>query len=491
MGEIPEKDPYEVLGISPLATQEEIRRAYRALVRRYHPDSGTDEASATRFLEVHRAYELLSDPARRQAYDRLHRERRDRKTAAFWWDVLLSRTLLPVLPEEQTLYALVEVRPTKRVPVRRVPLNLVLVIDRSTSMQGDRLDHVKAAAHHIIEELQKDDILGVVAFDDRAQVIVPSQPLSRRDYVHGRVSSIWPSGGTEILRGLMAGLEQVRRFHSPDRVSHVLLLTDGHTYGDEEECLSEARQAAREKIGISTFGIGDEWNESFLGQLARQTGGACVYISDPGQARHALRNAVRELSDVAVNDLWLTVRCASRLRLESAFRCAPTVDRLEVVQGEIGLGMLSMGSYLSILLELVVAPSEVGKHRLMQLELRGVAPDANVEDRLVLDFDAEFQERSSEQPIPPAIINAVNRVNLYRMQEEAWMALEDGRREEARRRLEAVATRLLELGEAQLANVALLEARRLEEGQTVSTKARKAIHFGTRQLQEPGGEGWS
>ncbi|HEY76387.1 MAG TPA: DnaJ domain-containing protein [Thermoflexia bacterium] len=483
MGEAPEKDPYEILGVSPLATQEEIRRAYRALVRRYHPDSGTDEASATRFLEVHQAYELLTDPARRRAYDRLHRERRERKTTSFWWEVVLSRQVLPALPEEQTLYVLVEIYPTKRVPSRRVPLNLVLVIDRSTSMQGDRLDYVKSAAHHIIEELDSQDVLGIVAFDDRAETIVPSQPLTNRDYIHSRVSSIWASGGTEILRGLLAGLKQIRRFHNQDRISHLLLLTDGHTYGDEKACLAEARQAGKEGIGISAFGIGEDWHEMFLSALTRETGGACVYISDPPQARRALRETIRGLCDISVRDLWLIPRFPKQVRLESAFRCNPDVERLRLVGEEISLGALSVDTHLSILLELAVAPMPPGRYRLMQLELRGMLPDAGREDRLLVDLEIEIKEEVEEQPISTAIITAVNKVNLFRMQERAWQALEEGRREEARQQLEAVATRLLDLGETSLAHVALLEARRLAEGEEVSKQAKKEIFFGTRRLR--------
>jgi len=487
MNEIPEKDPYEILGVSPLATQEEIRRAYRALVRRYHPDSGTEEASATRFLEIHQAYELLSDPARRRAYDRLHRERQERRTTSFWWEVILSRQRLPALPEDQLVYVLVEIYPSKRVPVRRVPLNLVLVIDRSTSMQGDRLDYVKSATHYIIEDLDQEDVLGIVAFNDRAEVIVPSRPLTNREYVHSRISSIWASGGTEMLQGLLMGLEQVRRFHSQDRISHLLLLTDGHTYGDEEACIVEARRAGQEGIGISTFGIGEDWHETFLSTLARETGGGCVYISDPTQARRALRETVRGLCDIAVRDLWLTPRFSQQARMESVFRCNPDVERLRPAGDEINLGALPVDARLSVLLEIAVAPMPPGKHRLMQLELRGLLPDAGREDRLLADLEIEVVEEIEEQPIPTTIINAVNKVNLFRMQERAWQALEEGRREEARRQLEAVATRLLDLGETELAHVALLEAQRVAKGEKVSKRAKKEIYFGTRHLRIPEG----
>ena len=477
-----EKDLYAVLGVSPRATQEEIRHAYRKLVRRFHPDSGSEEASAERFQEVQEAYRVLGDLARRQAYDRRRAERGRDLTVALAWDILVSRQQLQAIPEEQLLYLLVDLKPSGKTAFKRIPLNLCLVIDQSTSMDGERLDHVKAAAHQIVDELGKEDIVGVVAFNDRATVMYPSQPLTDPLRIHARISSIWASGGTEILKGLQAGLEEIRRYHKKEAISHLILLTDGRTYGDEEQCLAEARRAGLEGIEISVLGIGEDWNDTFLDQLARQTGGTSRYIAFPQQVRGVMRDMIQRLTMLLARDVTLTVRPTERAWVENAFRTAPLMERLSSEGGVYSLGNLLAGKPTQILFEIVVREPTPGFHRLLQLEMRAQVPTFNREERLIFDLEREFVSGAVEEPVSPALVNVLSRLSIFRMQEEVWKALETGQIEDARRRLETIATRLLDMGEAELAHVALLEASRVAQGGQMSSRGQKMIRYGTRSL---------
>jgi len=482
-----EKDLYAVLGVSPEATQEEIKRAYRALARRFHPDSGTEVASPERFREIQKAYRVLGDPVRRRAYDQRRAERGLGAGAVLAWDIVASQEELPIISEEQMFYALVDIRPAGGARVQRLPLNLCLVVDRSTSMQGDRLDYVKAAAHQIIDDLEDQDTLGIVAFSDRAEILMPSRRLDDQARAHSRVSSIWASGGTEMLQGLKAGLEQLRRFHRDDVVSHLILLTDGRTYGDEDECIVEARRAGLERIGITTLGIGEDWNDAFLDDLAHQTGGTCSYISYPQQVRDVLREQVRGLGSLFARDMRLTLRFGDHAWLEAAFRTAPYIERLVSQNETLNLGMLQAGSPARVLIEVVVASAPPGRHRLLQLELTAEVPALGRQVRLVSDLEADFAAEPSGEPVPAAIVNTLSRLSIFRMQEQAWMALESGEREKARRRLETIATRLLDMGEKELAHMALLEAGRVAQGGQVSEKGHKTIKYGTRSLGIKGG----
>lgn len=476
-----EKDYYAILEIPPTATQEEIRQAYRKLARRYHPDSHSEEASAEKFQEVREAYSVLGNPGRRQAYDQRRAARGRDAMVALAWDILVSRQTLLATPEEQMLYLLVDVRPSGKTAFKRVPLNICLVIDQSTSMDGDRLNHVKIAAHYIIEELENEDVLGIVSFNDRATVMFPSDRLRDRQRAHARVSSIWASGGTEILQGLRAGLEEIRRYHSPDTLSHLILLTDGRTYGDEEECLSEARRAALEGIEISVLGIGEDWNEVFLDQLAKQTGGTSTYIAYPQQIRGVLQDLIQRLSSLMARNVTLTVRPTERARVEAVSRSAPYMERLHG-EGTYSLGNLMAGKSMQALLEVVVREDRPGFHPILQLEMKADLPGLGRQERLTMDLEREFSTEMVDEPVSPMLVNVLSRLTIFRMQEEVWRALEAGRVDEARRRLETIATRLLDLGEAELAHTALLEAGRLAQGGQMSSRGQKVIRYGTRGL---------
>ncbi len=478
----PDKDLYAILEVSPLASQQEIRRAYRRLARRFHPDAQTDEVSPGRFREVQEAYRVLGDPASRQAYDRLRAERGPEAGAGLGMHILLSRRVLPAIPEEQMLYVLLEIyAPSTAQPVRR-SLNICLVVDCSTSMRGERLENVKKAAHLIVDDLGADTTLGIVAFSDRAEVVLPVRPLDDLSRVHSAISSVWARGGTEILQGLQAGLEQLRRFHREGVVSHLLLLSDGRTYGDEEKCIAEARRAGVEGISISALGIGEDWNDMFMDELVRQASGRSAYISHPRQIMQALKERVEGLGELFAQNMELTVRLADNVRLEQAFRVSPYFDQLPVTDGLLKLGMIRARDRTLVLLEMVVSETPPGRRRLFQLDLRADVIEREQQARLLVEQEVEFTAKPPTELPPTAIVNAMGRLSVYRMQEQAWAALEEGRGEEARQRLEQVATRLLDMGEHELARRALLEAGRLAQGGTVSEKGRKTIRYGTRGL---------
>src|SRR5512139_2817215 len=133
------------------------------------------------------------------------------------------------MSEPQMLYMILDLEaPVEARHSPAPPLNVCLVLDRSTSMQGEKMDLVKAAAVQVLRNLRPQDVLSVVTFSDRAEVVIPASLFQERSRLEAKIQMIHPSGATEIYQGLETGVKEVMHSLDSRRVNHIVLLTDGH-----------------------------------------------------------------------------------------------------------------------------------------------------------------------------------------------------------------------------------------------------------------------
>src|SRR5258708_9815358 len=352
----PAQDLYAILGLTLGASGDDSRSAYRVAARRFHPDVNHNAGAATQFRDIAAAYEVLGDPIARDQYDNKRRQIVGPDKTYFSVRVTPSKRVLPILGEAQVLYVLVEVvpeRPRSGSPTD-INLNLTLIIDRSTSMNGPRLDRTRAAAFQIIDQLGDKDILSVVTFSDRPDVVVPAGPVTDKAALKAQVAIMQANGGTEILQGLQAGLKENQKQPSKKYLNHIILLTDARTYGDEEASLELADRATKLGIGISAMGIGEEWNDGFLDMLASRTGGTSHYISTPKDVVRFLNDRVRALGRALAERMMVSMAPDPDVKIESAFRLTPSPQPVSVETDPIPLGQLQIGGNTSIIFQLQV-----------------------------------------------------------------------------------------------------------------------------------------
>src|SRR5579885_2790483 len=158
----------------------------------------------------------------------------------------LGKEHMPVTGGSQVAYVLVEVKPTEMMAQVRMPLNFAIVLDRSGSMKGAKLNAVKQAVQKLIDQMADTDTISVVAFDDNVQVIVPAQPAMDKPGIKLAVDRIRDGGGTTMSLGMSVGLNELRKYYSPGNVNRMVLLTDGVTYGDTDRCRALADDAGRQ-----------------------------------------------------------------------------------------------------------------------------------------------------------------------------------------------------------------------------------------------------
>jgi len=398
---------------------------------------------------------------------------------------VISHNTLKSSAQEQACYVLLDISPGRDLPTSRLPLNLCLVLDRSTSMQGVRLQQVKEATHRIIDYLQPIDTFSLVVFSDRSEVLLPGQQDIDKALAKSVASTIQPSGGTEMLQGLLAGLKEIQANRTENSVNHIILLTDGQTYGDEEDCLSQAEWAGRSQVSISTMGIGADWNEDLLDAMANMSGGVSTYIDTPRKIVEVFKSTIAELSTIVAREIILTMTPGEELTLQEAFQITPHIRRLEVSGNKAILGPLGNIGRKTIIMEFRVKNlSESDEKRLVRFTVEGDVPTqlnqqswAWTEVKAKVSADADIQVA-----IPAVIITALGKLAIFKMQEKAMEDLEKGNIIAATSRLENMATRLLNLGETELARAALLEAGRLSRTGNLSSEGKKKIRYGTRSL---------
>ncbi len=477
-------DHYTTLGVFRDASPEEIKRAYFEAAQRLHPDKNVAAGETELFLEIQQAYEVLSNPKRKNLYDATLPPDLNFNTVVKH-DVTFSRPNLVKLSEPQLLYALLEVAPRdEKESLPTPPLNICLVLDRSTSMQGDKMDMVKATAIQLLRSLRPEDVFSVVAFSDRAEVIIPAALNSDKRKQEGRIQMMQPSGATEIYNGLKAGLEEVRRTVDPSRVNHIILLTDGQTYGDEQECLKLAEDAAAQNIGITGMGIGHEWNDIFLDALASKTGGSSTYISKPKDIQQLLVDKFNALISTYADEVILEFKAQQHIKVNYAFRLQPEGGSLSV-DSPIRLGPILRDAPLHVLIEFIVDPLalDVDIVSVLNGSLKiSIAARPVPVPPIRINLKREVHSTPSSEPPPTRILSALSRLTLYRMQERARTAADAGQFDEAARHLHNLATHLLSKGENSLAKTALFEAENLEKMHTWSASGTKDIKYHTRAL---------
>jgi Ca-activated chloride channel homolog len=468
-------DYYRILGVSPQSSLETIRAAYEHAKKSVAADS-------QQLLRT--AYEVLSDSERRAVYDDLLQEARQPDLQI---SIGLSRDTLSVSDQEQLIYMLVEVTADQQQKDRQNqhPLNLCFVVDRSTSMNGERLQRVKEAVIHIFEKLTPKDVVSLVSFSDRADVVIAATDNTNLRLLRSRINSINSSGGTEIYHGLAAAYRQLNTVNLSRYNNHLILLTDGHTYGDEEQCLQLAQEMATRGIGLSAFGIGTEWNDQFLDNLVTPSGGRSDFIETAEQVLQYLQERIQGLGTVHARNLRLLSHFSQTAQIAYGLKITPFAQPL-LNSDEIKLGDLEGRSPLSFLLEVRVAPQPRETRVRLPLELLVDMGGTAVKSQ-TKSYKADAQclvlaEVSSQELPSPYLAKAVRIMTLYRLNEKAWADAQAGNLDQATRRMNHLTTRFLEAGETRLAQQTQVEVNRLAHVGTISLEGRKAIKYGTRAL---------
>ena len=403
-----------------------------------------------------------------------------------------NRAAVAMLDQPQLVYILSEISTDDSESDIRFPLNFALVLDHSGSMAGDKLRTMKQAVNNIIDQLRGDDIISLITFETRTRVLASLQPALDKDRIKEQVEGIRDAGGTNIAPALREALNLVSQKHGGNRVSRIVLLTDGEATDREVDSCKVADEAGALGIPIISLGFGKDWNEDFLFDLADRSiqalpgahSGMADYIPQPKDANKIFQEVYQSMQVVA-EDVELTIRMVQGLEARRVWKVVPLIKDLgrNVIQGRaiiIPIGQLEKGG-AAYLAEIMLPPRPVGIVRIAQADVSYAIPGEG-RQRQSVDLIVNFsQDQVAINQLNGYVMNIVEKVQAFKLQTQALKEAEGGNIGGATRKLRQAVTILLSQGEQDLAGQMQQEADHLEQSGMISNEGKKTIKLTSRK----------
>ncbi len=208
----------------------------------------------------------------------------------------------------------------------RLPMNISIVLDRSGSMaDAGKIDFAKAALRRLVDQLQSDDILSIVIYDDVIDVLRPAAQVGRNKYaIKHLIDDIYPRGSTNLGGGMMEGYQQVEQNVSREFVNRVVLLSDGLANTgivDPAQLNRIARKHLTRCISLTTMGVGLDYNENLMVGLAQQGGGNYYFIEAPASLASIMNKEFKTLTAVVAQNAAIEITLGRHVELRDVIGC--------------------------------------------------------------------------------------------------------------------------------------------------------------------------
>ena len=293
---------------------------------------------------------------------------------------------------EHDVHCMLELHAPDAPGVERAPLHLALVIDRSGSMAGDRLDAAKDAARFLAGRLRPTDHLALVTFDHEVELVVPLGPADPVALA-AAIDQIHAGGSTNLSGGWLKGLEELNRVPG-DATRRVLLLTDGHANQgiDDPTQLQQIAAGTRARAATTTIGMGAGFDEDLLAAIAGSSGGNTYFAATAEDAPGIFTEEFDGLASLVAQNVSVEIRPTDAVEVLGVLNDYPVTE----VPG--GLQVAVGDAYGSEIRRLVFA--------LHIPELASLGPAKVAE--VVLRYVAVGEKVEGHELTVPVVVNLVN-----------------------------------------------------------------------------------
>ncbi len=199
----------------------------------------------------------------------------------------------------------------------RTPANVAIVLDRSGSMEGEKIERAKEAAIMALGMLDERDIVSVITYSDTVSVLVPATRVSERGSLRRMIRSIYADGYTALFAGVSKGADEVSKFFERNKVNRVILLSDGlaNVGPDSPAALGNlGASLGRAGISVTTIGLGLGYNEDLMVALARKSDGNHAFVENSRDLVRIFEYEFKDVLSVVAQDVEIEINCAEGIR---------------------------------------------------------------------------------------------------------------------------------------------------------------------------------
>jgi len=349
-----------------------------------------------------------------------------------------------------TLDVLVRIIPPEpEIELERPALNIGLVIDRSGSMRGQKMEYARQAACYAVEQLLPTDRVSVTIYDDQVETLIASTPAVNKANIIHQIKRIHSRGGTALHAGWVQGGIQVSQHLNPECLNRVILLSDGLANMGEtnpDVISSDVHGLAQRGVSTTTMGIGDDYNEDLLEAMARSGDGNYYYIQSPQQLPNIFARELQGLMTTIGTTVSLGIEPQGDITL------GEVLNDLDVnVNGRYSLPNLVIGNPIEVVVRLKVPPM-AQESGLCYFRLAWNAPEQQTRQKLrvALRLPAVSSAQLREFPFNPEVQQQVALMMAARAKNEAVQLADRGNYEAASQLLQQTRQQMLTTPELSL-----------------------------------------
>ena len=358
----------------------------------------------------------------------------------------LGQSVLHATATDRVYLRLSLTTPTVRSNRERPPINVAIVIDRSGSMQGDRIRAAKKAARVALERLSANDIVSLVSYNHDVQVLHKAARLrGARDSLERAIDRLRASGTTALYAGVDEGGEQVRDFLSDNKVNRVILLSDGLANvgpSKPSDLARLGRRLAGDGITVTTIGLGLDYNEDLMQRLAAASDGNHAFVEHPGDLAEIFDKEFGDALSVAARDVRIIIEC------RAGFRPTRVLGREAKITGNtitVTMSQLQAANERYVVVELA-APKGVnpGAHDVanVKVDYFNLATGAREELAAPVNAQVTRDAKEAKDSINKSVMSKVTMQIATEENEKAVLLRDKGKVEQAKKLLESNAAYL-------------------------------------------------